>query len=62
MLGQLPPTVYAPRLSPDGRRIAFETRDRSGPDVAGAINWAPMWSPDGLRLVFIVSSELGDAV
>jgi Tol biopolymer transport system component len=32
VLGQLPPTVYAPRVSPDGQRIAFETRDRSGPD------------------------------
>ena len=27
VLGQLPPTVYAPRVSPDGRRVAFETRD-----------------------------------
>ena len=32
MLGQLPPTVYAPRISPDGKRVAFETRDLSGPD------------------------------
>jgi Tol biopolymer transport system component len=32
VLGRLPPSVYAPRLSPDGRRIAFETRDPSGPD------------------------------
>jgi Tol biopolymer transport system component len=32
ILGQLPPTVYAPRISPDGRRIAIETRDLSGPD------------------------------
>ena len=27
ILGQLPPTVYAPRISPDGTRVAFETRD-----------------------------------
>ena len=32
VLGQLPPTVYAPRISPDGKRVAFETRDPSGPD------------------------------
>jgi Tol biopolymer transport system component len=32
VLGQLPPTVYAPRISPDGQRIAFETRDLTGPD------------------------------
>ena len=34
VLGQLPPSVYAPRVSPDGRRVAFETRDPSGPDGA----------------------------
>lgn len=33
-LGQLPPSVYAPRISPDGRRVAFETRDPSGRDGA----------------------------
>jgi Tol biopolymer transport system component len=32
VLGQLPATVYAPRVSPDGTRVAFETRDQSGPD------------------------------
>jgi len=32
VLGQLPPTVYAPRISPDGTRVAFETRDLNGSD------------------------------
>jgi len=32
IVGRLPATVYAPRVSPDGKRIAFETRDPSGPD------------------------------
>ena len=32
VLGQLPPTVYAPRISPDAKRVAFETRDLSGAD------------------------------
>jgi eukaryotic-like serine/threonine-protein kinase len=32
VLGQLPPAVYAPRVSPDGTRVAFETRDLKGPD------------------------------
>jgi dipeptidyl aminopeptidase/acylaminoacyl peptidase len=32
VLGQLPPSVYAPRVSPDGTRVAFETRDLTGPD------------------------------
>jgi Tol biopolymer transport system component len=34
VLGPLPPSVFAPRLSPDGRRIAFETREASRPDGA----------------------------
>src|ERR1044072_9467535 len=32
VLGQLPASVYAPRISPDGTRVAFETRDLKGPD------------------------------
>jgi len=32
VLGRLPATVYAPRVSPDASRIAFETRDPAGPD------------------------------
>jgi Tol biopolymer transport system component len=32
VLGQLPASVYAPRVSPDGKRVAFETRDLKGPD------------------------------
>jgi Tol biopolymer transport system component len=32
VLGRLPASVYAPRVSPDGTRIAFETRDPKGPD------------------------------
>ena len=34
VVGRLPASVYAPRVSPDGLRIAFETRDPSGPDGA----------------------------
>jgi Tol biopolymer transport system component len=32
VLGRLPASVYAPRVSPDGKRIAFETRDPAGAD------------------------------
>ena len=32
ILGRLPASVYAPRVSPDGRQVAFETRDPKGPD------------------------------
>jgi eukaryotic-like serine/threonine-protein kinase len=34
ILGALPPSVYAPRVSPDGTRVAFETRD-----PASAVLW-----------------------
>lgn len=34
VLGDLPASTYAPRVSPDGKRVAFETRDPSGPDGA----------------------------
>jgi Tol biopolymer transport system component len=32
VIGKLPASVFAPRVSPDGKRVAFETRDPSGPD------------------------------
>ena len=34
VVGRLPPSTFAPRISPDGQRIAFETRDRVGADGA----------------------------
>jgi Tol biopolymer transport system component len=34
VVGRLPASVYAPRVAPDGKRVAFETRDPSGPDGA----------------------------
>ena len=34
ILGQLPPSTYAPRIAPDGKRIAFETRDARSPEGA----------------------------
>jgi Tol biopolymer transport system component len=46
-LGQLPASVFAPRISPDGKRVAFETRDRSGPD--GARLWTAEISNIGGR-------------
>ncbi len=48
VLGRLPPSTYAPRLSPDATRIAFETRDRSAPE--GAHIWiAPLTEPSNRR-------------
>jgi Tol biopolymer transport system component len=53
VVGQLPPSVYAPRLSPDGRRVAFETRDASSAD--GARLWtAELSSITGRRALPLV--------
>lgn len=47
-LGRLPATVFAPRVSPDGQQVAFETRDHAGPD--GARLWvAPISDLDARR-------------
>jgi Tol biopolymer transport system component len=61
-LGRLPPTTFAPRVSPDGRQLVFDAQDAvwiasldnlSSPRrlAAGAF---PMWSGDGQRVLFIV--------
>ena len=64
----------APRLSPDGTRVALEVRDQEA-DIwvwdfvretltrvthDPGIDWAPAWTPDGRRLVF--GSQLGGGV
>jgi len=62
--------IYAPRLSPDGKRIAFELQIGKRRDIAvwengtvvritddDAIDTGPAWSPDGARLYF--SSDRG---
>jgi Tol biopolymer transport system component len=60
-LGKLPPGAFAPRLSPDGRRVAFDTADgmvwlADLGNIAAATRFGsgrfPMWSPDGRRLLF----------
>ena len=59
-VGALPPGAFAPRISPDGRRVAFDTDGSVW--IAELANLAmprrfaagrfPMWSPDGTRLLF----------
>jgi eukaryotic-like serine/threonine-protein kinase len=57
VLGQLPPSVYAPRISPDGKRLAFETRDPSGPD--GPRLWtAELSSVAGRRPLALVAGAI----
>jgi TolB protein len=57
-----------PRISPDGKRIAFKSSDEKGANVILTVNldgsdlqtvptgldrpWDPVWSPDGKQLVF----------
>jgi serine/threonine-protein kinase len=61
VLGTVPATTFAPRVSPDGRRVAFDTAD-GGIRVADLTNVAaarrvtagryPVWSTDGTQLFF----------
>ena len=60
-IGPLPPGTFAPRLSPDGRRVAFDTFDGTVwiaelANLAAPRRFAsgrfPMWSADGSRLLF----------
>ena len=60
-LGRLPPGTFAPRVSPDGRRVAFDTGDGTVwiADLANlsaprrfATGRFPMWSADGTGLLF----------
>jgi Tol biopolymer transport system component len=60
-LGAMPGITFAPRVSPDGRRIAFDTFDGSiwvadlaNPAAARRVisGRFPLWSPDGTRLLF----------
>jgi len=57
-----------PRISPDGKRIAFQSNDETGAKTIVTVNldgsdlrtvptgldrpWDPVWSPDGTQLVF----------
>lgn len=63
-LGRLPPTTFAPRLSPDGQQVVFDSQGAvwiaalsglSSPRrlASGAF---PMWSSDGTRVVFVAGT------
>lgn len=67
-LGTLPGSAYSPRLSPDGRRVAFDTTDGSiwVADIANlatprrvAPGRFPMWSADGGTLMFAGADGTG---
>jgi Tol biopolymer transport system component len=66
-LGMLPPSAFAPRISPDGRRIAYDAQGAIWiADLANvtsarrlAAGAFPMWSGDGSRILFIVGAGDG---
>jgi hypothetical protein len=56
---------YVPRLSPDGKRIAYQRlgmkkeiwicdtgQDMSYPLISEGRSWSPLWTPDGRKVVF----------
>jgi Tol biopolymer transport system component len=64
-VGKLPPGVFAPRLSPDGKQVVFDAQGAIWiADLANvssprrlATGAFPMWSDDGRRVLFIVGGE-----
>jgi hypothetical protein len=61
-LGRMPPATFAPRVSPDGRQVAFDadaavwiaSLDNLSAPRRLASGFYPMWSGDGARVLFIV--------
>jgi Tol biopolymer transport system component len=63
-LGKMPPTTFAPRISPDGRQIVFDAMaqvwiadlDNLSAPRRLAAGFYPLWSGDGTRVLFIVGA------
>jgi eukaryotic-like serine/threonine-protein kinase len=68
VLGTLPLNAFAVRISPDGRRIVYDTGDNTiwiadlnslGSPRRLAAGRFPLWSADGARVLFIVANSEG---
>lgn len=73
-----PAGVFRPRISPDGKRVAFgansdpDSRDIWVMDIARSVqtrftfgpsaNISPVWSPDGSRIAFASGRQSGDDI
>jgi Tol biopolymer transport system component len=63
-LGRLPPTTFAPRLSPDGQQVVFDSQgaiwiaalNALGSPRRVATGAFPLWSSDGSRVVFVAGN------
>jgi serine/threonine-protein kinase len=69
-LGSVPGSTFAPRVSPDGRAVTFDTNDDGSiwvatlSDIASrrrltteGRNRGPMWSGDGKRILYVTDHE-----
>jgi eukaryotic-like serine/threonine-protein kinase len=69
-VGALPAATFAPRISPDGLEVVFDTQDDGHvwiaklSDIASkrrltteGINRGPMWSGDGKRVLYITDDQ-----
>jgi eukaryotic-like serine/threonine-protein kinase len=69
-VGRLPPSTFAPRISPDGARVAFDTQADGAIWIANISdvqtkrrittegrNRGPLWSGDGTRILYVTDHE-----
>jgi Tol biopolymer transport system component len=70
LVGMVPGSTFAPRISPDGRDVVFDTADDGSiwiaklSDIAsrrrlttGGRNRGPLWSGDGRRILYVTDHE-----
>jgi Tol biopolymer transport system component len=74
-VGQVPGRTFAPRISPDGSEVVFDTQDDGALWIAtlsnvaarrklstGGSNRGPIWSADGKRILYITDYQNEEAL
>jgi len=74
-VGPMPAATFAPRISPDGLEVVFDTQDDGSLWIAKlsditakrqltteGINRGPMWSGDGKRILYITDDQGAEAL